>query len=118
MKVAPNLYPGLPKKEQSVIRSYTELGKHLHIISVVAKTLFVDPVQMTSPSRKKEVSEARIIAIRMLLNLPNEPTLKQIGQLLGGRDHSTISYGRDLYDDLYGTNKSFTLKANAVLKNL
>ena len=62
------------------------------IISGVAGYFNLPPSALTSPSRTRPISEARHIAMYLLREDAQLP-LKQIGHLLGGRDHSTVIHG-------------------------
>lgn len=63
------------------------------IQEVVSKELGVDPDDIRSKSRKKEVVEARHIAMYLSKELTNH-TLKSIGFHFGGMDHASIIHGK------------------------
>jgi chromosomal replication initiator protein len=63
-----------------------------HIINAVADFYRMEPETLISRGRSKEVSAAR----QMAMYLAREETgasLPQIGEILGGRDHTTIMHG-------------------------
>lgn len=111
----PYIYAGLTDKKQLMSR----MGRHTDdvqtIINITSAILGIELDQLYSPNRKREVSEARCIAIGLIFSVNETVTLKQIGKIFN-RDHSTIIYNRDLFNDLMGIDKGFTEKANQVLK--
>lgn len=87
------------------------------ILDAVCMALSVDVEVVVSQSRKKYVAQARFIAIGLSLRLNCKITLKGLGSLLR-RDHSTIIYGRQLFNDLYTYDKEFKEKTDKVIHQL
>ncbi len=74
------------------------------ILSVVARYYKIKTSELTGNSRKKTIATARHIAAYLLrreLELP----LQRVGQLLGGRDHTTIIHAEEKIDRLFSTNQ-------------
>jgi chromosomal replication initiator protein len=69
------------------------------IISVVAETYGVSMDRMLGRERSRQVALPRQIAMHLLREEANI-SLPQIGEYLGGRDHTTIMYGCDKITDL------------------
>lgn len=65
-----------------------------HLLSVCAKHFNVKTGDLCGSSRKKELVTARHITAYLLLNEIKLP-LKEVGELLGGRDHTSIMHARD-----------------------
>ena len=65
-----------------------------HLISVCAKHFAVKTGDLFGKSRQKDLVLARHITAYLLLTETKLP-LKQVGQLLGGRDHTSIMHARD-----------------------
>jgi chromosomal replication initiator protein len=65
-----------------------------HIISVCAKHFNVKTSDLCGNSRKKDLVTARHITAYLLLTQINIP-LKEVGQVLGGRDDTSIMHARD-----------------------
>ncbi len=61
----------------------------VRIINVVGDYYNITPAQITGRMRKAEVALARHIAMYLTRNLLDLP-FKQIGQVFGGKDHSTV----------------------------
>ncbi len=61
------------------------------MLEVVATYYHLRPVDLKSPSRAKDVSHARQVAIYVIRTL-SEASFPKIGELLGGRKHTTILY--------------------------
>jgi chromosomal replication initiator protein len=76
------------------------------IIETVCDYFGIGKELVTGKSRKAEIVEARNIAIYLVRELNGMPLIN-IGQLFGGRDHSTIINSRDkVAISLTGTNKN------------
>ncbi|MBL7078517.1 chromosomal replication initiator protein DnaA [Candidatus Shapirobacteria bacterium] len=74
------------------------------ILSVVGKTFKLKTSDLCGKSRKKELALARHIAAYLLrkeLGLP----LQKIGEILGGRDHTTIMHAESKIDRAFSTNQ-------------
>ena len=69
---------------------HIEIGKELEIREVV--TL------IKSKLRKKEIVQARFAAAYFIHDIMGI-SLKSIGKILGGRDHSSIIHAKDTYED-------------------
>ena len=65
----------------------------------VAESFGIDLDQMLSRDRSRKVALPRQIAMYLLREESNI-SLPQIGDVLGGRDHTTVMYGCDKIADL------------------
>ncbi len=74
------------------------------ILSIVAKHYNLKTKEVKGRSRKKEIATARHIAA-YLLRKELEYPLKRVGEILGGRDHTTIMYSEEKIDRLFSTNQ-------------
>lgn len=74
------------------------------ILSVVAKHYGIKTKEVKGKSRKKEIANARHIAA-YLLRKELEYPLKRVGEILGGRDHTTIMHSEQKIDRLFSTNQ-------------
>ncbi|MDH5505792.1 MAG: chromosomal replication initiator protein DnaA [Anaerolineae bacterium] len=70
-----------------------------HIIEIVARAFGLPLERMLGRDRSREVALPRQIAM-YLLREEAQISLPQIGEALGGRDHTTIMYGCDKISDL------------------
>ncbi|MFO7740690.1 MAG: chromosomal replication initiator protein DnaA [Anaerolineae bacterium] len=69
------------------------------IIERVAHHFGLESDQLKGRSRKREIARPRQVAM-YLIREETEASLPQIGNLLGGRDHSTVLYGCDRVTEL------------------
>jgi chromosomal replication initiator protein len=72
------------------------------IVGGVARAFGVTPEQMRSRDRSRQVALPRQIAMFLLREEANV-SLPHIGEVLGGRDHTTVMYGCDKVADLLET---------------
>jgi len=68
------------------------------VVDVVARTFNLTVERLLSPDRSRTVSLPRQIA--MYLMRETNISLPQIGQALGGRDHTTVMYACDKVADM------------------
>lgn len=74
------------------------------IISVVAKTFNIKTSELCGKTRKKQIALARHIAAYLLRKELQMP-LKRVGELLGGRDHTTIMHAEEKIERAFSTNQ-------------
>lgn len=79
------------------------------VIETVAETAGVTLQAIKSRSRKRELVEARQIAMT-LLKSETKMTLKTIGSFFSGRDHTTVIHAINTVEDLTETDKLFRRK--------
>jgi chromosomal replication initiator protein len=69
------------------------------VLEAVSEVFDVDPGALLGRSRAREVALPRQIAM-YILRKEAKISLPQIGQALGGRDHTTVMHGCDKINDL------------------
>ncbi len=70
-----------------------------HIQEVVAQHFGLSVDALRGKTRKREIALPRMMAMALATDLTNN-SLKRIGQLFGGRDHSTVIHARDTIREL------------------
>lgn len=114
--IHPMLYPALKPWVQNEVKKTlsiqsTTLQRQengdiaMEIIGIVAAKLDVPVPDMLSQSRRREVMLPRCIAISHIRR-NTTLSLKKIGNIFG-RDHSTVIYSLELYNDLLQFDKHF-----------
>ncbi len=73
------------------------------VLSVVAEYYHVDPTDLTGRSRSREIVLPRQMAM-YLLREETGASLPQIGDVLGGRDHTTVIYAHEKMTEEIETN--------------
>jgi chromosomal replication initiator protein len=87
------------------------------IISAVEKYTRIEFSEFMKKSRKRKLSEARkLYCYFMRTKLKWE--LKEIGETIGGRDHTTVIHNINVYKDLYETDDDFRYKADNISEEL
>ena len=87
------------------------------IVSEVSHTIGVSPKEICSKSRVSNVSQARKIAVYVIRSMTEIP-MKQIGDELGKRDHSTIVYAYQEAEKQYHADSSFRSLVDDIMKNI
>jgi len=80
-----------------------------HILTTIAREYDVSMDELLSQSRSQRIAFPRQIAMYMLRE-ESELSLPKIGELLGGRDHTTVMYGHDKITDLLERDKNLRRK--------
>lgn len=88
-----------------------------HIISVCAKTLNIKTGDLIGHSRQKSLVQARHLTAYILLTVAKLP-LQEVGELLGGRDHTSIIHARDKIHHELSTNQQLTSLFQQIQNNL
>lgn len=81
----------------------------MQILRTIAQEYGVSMDELLSQSRSQRIAFPRQVAMYMLRE-ESELSLPKIGELLGGRDHTTIMYGHDKITDLLERDKSLRRK--------
>lgn len=79
------------------------------IINAVCTYYRINKNDILSKKKTKDISDARMVAIYLVCDLLSIP-LVNIGQLFGGRDHTTIIHARDKITNSLKTNKMLDLQ--------
>ena len=79
------------------------------ILNTIAREYGVSIEELLSQSRSQRFSFPRQIAMYMLRE-ESELSLPKIGEMLGGRDHTTVMYGHEKISDLLETDKNLRRK--------
>lgn len=87
------------------------------IIRIVSDITGISVDDIKSKRRIRTIVEARCLAI-YFLRTKNRNTYQKIGELVGGRDHSTIIYNLSLYEILMAQNEGFKSMSEKVAKKL
>lgn len=107
---------------QEVIKSYSSKVSHdvtaEELVDFVCRDLSVNIVSVQGKSRKGPVAQARHISIYFLRKYLNHLTLKDIGEVFGGKDHSTILHSIKAVDIQIETDKVFRDKVEDLDKKL
>lgn len=79
------------------------------IINAVCTYYRISKTDIISKKKTKDISDARMVAIYLVCDLLSIP-LVNIGQIFGGRDHTTIIYARDKIMNSLKDNKQLALQ--------
>lgn len=87
------------------------------IVEVVSEHFEITVDQIMSKSRSSDVAKPRQIAMYLCKNMTDLP-LDSIGQLLGGRDHSTVIHGIKKVTDEISSDKNFMNTVETIRKKI
>ncbi len=108
---------------QEALKNYLETNKESlstdRIIKVVCDYFNVTKDDLIGKRKNKEIATARQICIYLITEMMDLP-LTAIGEVFGGRDHTTIIHSRDKIEELTKTKSSISVAVNdlkAMLKD-
>ena len=79
-----------------------------NILAVVADAFGTTPELILSRSRKRPNPDARKAATALMMEHPRlRYTQQKMGEVLGGKDHSTIAHNKRQHDNLMETDKRY-----------
>jgi chromosomal replication initiator protein len=87
------------------------------IIMAVSEYYEVNPGDLCGRGRSREVSIARQVAIYLAYKETNT-SLQQIGETLGGRNHSTVLYSYERIGDLMDTDSQIRRDVQSIMQSL
>jgi len=87
------------------------------IISAVADHFGVDEDRLLSTDRSRQVALPRQVAM-FLIRQGTDASLPKIGEVLGGRDHTTVMYGLDKIASLLETDENLRRQVAAIRETL
>ena len=90
---------------------------YLDVIEAIKDEYDVTEEFMVTLSRARRNVDPRMIFC-YIMNIKLGWSLVEIGQLLGGRDHTTVIHGRETFRRLYHTEELYREKADRVFKKL
>ncbi len=109
-EVAKEAFDGFLKEKQG------ETTDASGIIDAVCKYFQISTADIISKKKTKNIVEPRMIAIYLITELLPMP-LVQIGEMFGGRDHTTVIHARDKISDEIKTNPRIKITV-ADIKNM
>lgn len=80
------------------------ISDHKQVLSTVCSFFNIALKDLTGPKRQKELVLPRHIAM-YILSEELRLTVERIGEILGGRDHTTVMHGRDKMKKLINTDR-------------
>lgn len=87
------------------------------IIRCVANQFHIEEERLLGRGRSREVALARQV-VMYLLRTETSASLPAIGEILGGRDHTTVMYGCEKVEDLLETDDSLRKQVSLVREHL
>ena len=100
MHTHPQLYIGLPDEQKKRILIKNKPLSNDALFKAIFKALNVTKEQIQSKTRKKEIVTERNINKEIKKELGEYLPLKKLGELVGGRDHSTVIHALNTFNDM------------------
>ena len=116
--ISPYVYAGIrPDDLPRDIRVRLKYLKRKYSLDIISNAIFkvtnIKPEQLGQKHRHRPISEARKMYcyfVKQKMSL----SLTEIGDSIGGRDHTTVIHNVEKFKDLYEVDENFKLMADAV----
>jgi chromosomal replication initiator protein len=117
-KINPYVYPGIDLQKLDLtkypsLNSVVKLSEE-DVLEMVCQYYGVTQDNVVGKSRKRIFVEPRIV-FSYILRMKFDKTLRHIGEVIGDRDHSSISHYIETFYCLFNTNKNFKNRCKNVL---
>lgn len=116
-----NKQPVTLELAQSITDKLVSLSPHEISINDIQKTVCsyfgLSPDSLVSKTRKREICQARQIAMYLSRNLTKN-SLSSIGAMIGGKDHATVLHSYNTVCNLMDTDRSFRQYVTDIEKRL
>lgn len=120
--ISPYCFPGLKKRDTTerylkeiYVNSYKK--NKYQILDLVAKHCCVNSKSIISNCRKREFTDARHIFCAVV-RLKYNTTLKEIGEFLNNRDHTSIRHGIIKFRERYHHEENYRKICNSIFNLL
>ena len=89
------------------------------ILDIVAEHFNISIADLKSKKRNAEIANPRQVAMYLMRTMSTkEPSLKAIGAIFGGKDHSTIKYGIEKVESEMETDETLANTVNIIKKKI
>lgn len=99
------------------IKSKSKYVNEEKIIAAVSSFYEISVQEMKSKKRKKEIARARQVAMYFLRSILDKP-FKEIGDIFGGKDHSTVMHSVSKVEDEIKNTKNFEKDMNIIKEKI
>jgi chromosomal replication initiation ATPase DnaA len=90
----------------------------IHVSNVVAEVFEIEKSDMISKCRLYKFVDARAMCYNIIRSFIPDVSLQTIGKYFDGRDHSTVLYGLELFNERMVTDKTFAERYFKILDQL
>lgn len=88
------------------------------IINTVCEDYHITLEQITSSNRSNSIAKPRMIVMYLCRTLLSNMSLKEIGNYLGGKNHTTVMHGCENVKNEIEQNEAFANKINILIKKI
>ena len=123
IQISPYVYPGLKlnSEDKRLVNETIKNLKHKitkeEILGIVAEECSVTPTQIISRIRKREIVNGRFMYCAILYRSFGY-TLERIGEIMDGRDHTTIIHSIETFNNRYHNEETFKSSVDNIYQKL
>ena len=116
LKISPYVFPGLKDLENFKSSKKIFISKE-EVLKIICECMYVKKEDMVSKLKTTELVDARHFFVAYFRKKTNCP-LKEIGDFLGGRDHTTMIHSLNSFYDRCSNYPEYKQRADSIFKTL
>jgi chromosomal replication initiator protein len=120
MKINPYVFPGIKAEFLPEIKNKTRIKARItpeEVMSIVAKNYGITSSDILSRVRKREMCDARHMFCA-IMRKQFRYSLKSIGEMVSGRDHTTAIHSIQTFDDRCKTEEGYKEFSDKVISQI
>ena len=111
-KISPYIFPGLKNNENYKSFKKKVISKD-EVLGIICESMYVKKEDIMSKLKTTELVDARHFFVAYIRKKTNCP-YKEIGDFLGGRDHTTMIHSIKTFNDRYSNYSDYKQSADLV----
>ena len=115
-KISPYIFPGLKNNENYKSFKKKVISKD-EVLGIICESMYVKKEDIMSKLKTTELVDARHFFVAYIRKKTNCP-LKEIGDFLGGRDHTTMIHSLNSFYDRCSNYPEYKQRADSIFKTL
>ena len=120
MNISPYVFPGIKAEFLPEIKNRTRIKARItpeEVMSIVAKNYGITSSDILSRVRKREMCDARHMFCA-IMKKHFRYSLKSIGEMVSGRDHTTAIHSIQTFNDRYKTEDGYKEFSDRVISQI
>ncbi len=120
MKISPYVFPGIKAEFLPEIKNRTHIKARItpeQVMNIIAENYGITSADILSRVRKREMCDARHMFCA-IMKKHFRYSLKSIGEMVSGRDHTTAIHSIQTFNDRYKTEEGYKEFSDRVISQI
>jgi chromosomal replication initiator protein len=120
MKISPYVFPGIKAEFLPEIKNRTRIKARItpqQVMNIIAENYGITSADILSRVRKREMCDARHMFCA-IMKKHFRYSLKSIGEMVSGRDHTTAIHSIQTFNDRYKTEEGYKEFSDRVISQI